>query len=150
MTEAQPKKVAKPGCCYIGAPEVFSLSLICEQVARAFGEHVCYLVGSATERADFRDVDVRLIIGDAKWEALFGNSQNGEISLFWSLINTAISEYIERRTGLNIDFQIQSMTTANGPLHKGGRRFPLGMYVGGEEADWHDLEYGAPLKRSAA
>lgn len=144
----EPKEL-KPGGCYIGAPEVFSLSLICDQVAKAFGEHVCYLVGSALQRPDYRDVDVRLIIGDAKWHALFGSNENGELSIFWSLICTSISEYIEKRTGLNVDFQIQSMTTANGALHGKRKRQPLGMYVSGDEPNWQTLEWNTKVLEGA-
>ena len=38
---------------------------------QAFGS-ICYLVGSATKRPDFRDVDVRMILDDEEFHALFG------------------------------------------------------------------------------
>ena len=125
--------------CYLGAPEVFSLGHICAFVSKAFGGDVCYLVGSALEKPDFRDVDVRLIMRDKKWRTLFGDAQDGQILPFWSLINTAISEYISKRTGLRIDFQIQSMSQANGKLHGGKRREALNVYIDSEGPDWKDI-----------
>jgi len=136
----------KPGGCYVGVPEIFSLGQVCEIVARAFGEHACYLVGSATERPDFRDVDVRLIMNDDKWHALFGSNDNGEILLFWSVINTALSEYIARRTGLRIDFQVQSMTQANGALHGKKPRHPLGIFIRDEAPEWSRIPWTSKPK----
>lgn len=135
---------------YVGAPEFFSLSLTLKPVVEAFGEHACYVVGSSLERPDHRDVDIRLILGDAKWEALFGTYPlSGELSLFWCLICTAISEYIEKRTGLNIDFQIQSMTQANGKAHGKKRREPVGCFVSGDEPEWQRLEWNVAPKGRA-
>jgi hypothetical protein len=136
MTEQRKKS------CYLGAPEVFSLGLICQAIARAFGEHACYLVGSCLERPDFRDVDVRLILGDLKWKTLFGDTNNGEVLTFWAVINTALSEYISKRTGLRIDFQIQSMTQANGKQHGDKPRHALGIFVDeAHEAKWAKLSW---------
>ena len=131
--------------CYLGAPEVFSLGQICSVVSHAFGEHCCYMVGSVLERPDFRDVDVRLIMGDRKWQMLFGEGDNGEILRFWSLINTAISEYIAKRTGLRIDFQIQSMTQANGKLHGKKPRQSVGVFIDMDhEPAWSISEWSDP------
>lgn len=131
--------------CYLGAPEVFSLGLICAQISKSFGEHCCYLVGSVLERPNFRDVDIRLILPDAKYETVFGTTY-AEGSLFWSLTCTAFSEYIEKRTGLNIDFQIQSSSKANGKQHGDKPREPLGLYPSGGEPLWRSLDYkDAPL-----
>ena len=122
--------------CYVGVPEVFSLGHCCNFIARAFGEHTCYLVGSAAERPDFRDVDVVLILPDTKWKALFGTIDNGEVLPFWSLMMTALSEYCAKRTGLRVDFKIQSMTQANGPSHEGKRRSPIGLLVDHNAPEW--------------
>ncbi len=132
----------KPGG-YVGVPEIFSLGHCCKFICDAFGEHTCYLVGSATERPDFRDVDVVLIIPDEKWKALFGTIDNGEVLPFWSLMMVALSEYIAKRTGLKVDFKVQSMTQANGSLHKGKVRHPIGLFVGHDAPEWTTKEWGS-------
>src|SRR4029077_18922075 len=56
---------------YIGAPACFALEQACQILRDAFGEYGIYLVGSALERADWRDVDVRYILSDEAFAALF-------------------------------------------------------------------------------
>ena len=90
---------------------------------------------------DYRDVDVVLIIPDEKWAALFGTCQNGEVMQFWSLLNTSLSEYISKRTGLRVDFKIQSMEQANGPQHEGKRRTPVGLFINHNEPEWTKKEW---------
>jgi UDP-glucose 4-epimerase len=60
MPDDKPKKF-----CYIGAPKVFLLEIACRLVNEAFGTFGCYVVGSCLERPDWRDVDVRFIMGAA-------------------------------------------------------------------------------------
>lgn len=152
MTEAvesqapqSPEPERRKKACYVGAPEVFSLGQVCEVIAHAFGEHACYLVGSCLQRPDYRDVDVRLILGDRKWQMLFGEGDNGEVLRFWSLINTALSEYIAKRTGLRIDFQIQSMTQANGKMHGKKPRQSVGVFIDMDhEPAWSLSEWSDP------
>ena len=89
---------------YLGGPEHRSLEHAVSFVEEAFGSKL-YLVGSATKSPDFRDVDVRMILDDEEFHGLFG--RGGGTSPFWSLLTVAISEYLERRTGLRVDFQVQ-------------------------------------------
>jgi hypothetical protein len=138
---APPDKKSSHRYCWVGAPEIFALEHVSSFVAHCFGEWCCYLVGSATQSRDFRDVDVRLILGDKKWHTLFGAGENGEVLPFWSLVNTAISEYMAKRTGLKIDFQIQSMSQANGEMHGKKRRNPLGAYVDTNAPKWSKLKW---------
>ena len=56
-------------------------------------------------------------------------------------LNTALSEYISKRTGLRIDFQIQSMTQANGPLHGKKPRHPLGIFLRDEAPEWSRIPW---------
>lgn len=126
--------------CYVGVPEVFSLGHCCQFICKAFGEYTCYLVGSATARPDFRDVDVVLIISDEKWKALFGSTDNGEVLPFWSLMMTSLSEYISKRSGLKIDFKVQSMSQANGKRHEGKLRTPIGLFIDGAAPEWTEKE----------
>ncbi len=80
-----------------------------------FGE-VPYLVGSALTSADYRDVDVRVILDDPDHAALAG-------ILKVSSLNVAVSLWGQKATGLPIDFQVQQMTEANRDFN--GRRHPI-------------------------
>ncbi|WP_199170525.1 hypothetical protein [Caulobacter sp. FWC2] len=113
---------------YIGAPACFALESACQDINRAFGGFGCYLVGSALERPDWRDVDVRLIMDDEEFDAEFPHTmKNGtwEFDPKWILLTVAISERLSKLTGLPVDFQFQPQTHAN-KVHK-GRRNALGM-----------------------
>jgi len=85
-----------------------------------------YLVGTVNERPDFRDVDVRLILPDDRFDALFGHSP-----ALWGAFCYATSRWLSADTGLPIDFQVQRQTEANekygektrNPLTGGLRRF---------------------------
>lgn len=112
---------------FIGAPEFFNLNHACQALTEAFGYNI-YLVGSALERRDFRDVDVRCILDDEDFARLFpacGNAPQHCAS--WSLLSAAISEWLRARTGLPIDFQFQAQTKAN--AENDGPRSALGLFV---------------------
>jgi hypothetical protein len=66
-----------------------------------------FLVGSALERADFRDVDIRLMLADSAFDAAWTDN------LKVRMTNRAVSTWGRVETGLPIDFQIQRMTEAN-------------------------------------
>jgi hypothetical protein len=128
MTDMVKKKKSN----YVGAPAIFTLEQECRLLTEAFGGFGCYLVGSALERPDWRDVDVRFIMEDAEFAILFPDAgQYWEQDARWLIINTAIAERLSRITGLPIDFQIQPQTQAN-ERHKGGRHC-LGMKIGKEK-----------------
>lgn len=98
---------------WIGAPEAFHLKNIACALNAAFGYHN-YLVGSALTKRDYRDVDIRCILPDGVFDRLFPNCQIGfQHNSFWSLTCAAISEWLAKRTGLPIDFQIQRQSYAN-------------------------------------
>jgi hypothetical protein len=90
---------------YLSPPEMFRLDLACAPIAEAFGGFCVYLVGSVTERRDFRDVDVRLILSDKKYARLV----RGVDPALFSLVTSA---YLRDASGLNVDFQVQQRTTA--------------------------------------
>ena len=92
----------------------------CIPVAEAF-DSPPYLVGSATEKPDYRDIDLRVILADEEFDHLFG----GRV-LLWSLVCLTIGQYLHSVTGLPIDFQIQRMTEAN-EKHPKTHRNPMGM-----------------------
>jgi hypothetical protein len=121
---------------YIGAPKVFALHAACQQINDAFGSFGCYLVGSALERPDWRDVDIRFIMPDDEFRKLFPDVHPGgcfwEYDPRWLLLITSISEHLSRVTGLPIDFQIQPQTFANENHNK--QRNAIGLRLGKPEA----------------
>jgi hypothetical protein len=117
---------------YIGVPAVFKLELACKHLNDAYGGFGCYVVGSALERPDWRDVDVVLILEDKQFRREFPNVQDFSTGLFefdtkWLLHTVALSEWLSAQTGLPIDFKIQPQTWANdrhpGKRHPHGLRF---------------------------
>lgn len=99
--------------------QMFLLDEACKPIEEAFGPYL-YLVGTAVERQEFRDVDVRLMLSDKKYAKLQRAIGDDGITF----LGLAIGEYLASRTGLPIDFQLQQQTTAN-EKHD-GRRNPVG------------------------
>ncbi|MBD3784579.1 MAG: hypothetical protein IE926_16790, partial [Micrococcales bacterium] len=48
------------------------LDLACSPIRRAFPSYGPVLVGSVNQRADYRDVDVRVILADKDFDRMFG------------------------------------------------------------------------------
>jgi len=119
---------AVPKANFIGAPECFALELACRDICDAFSGYGCYLVGSALQVRDWRDVDVRFIMEDAAFDALFPRATNNcwEQDTRWLLLTVSISEHLSKVTGLPVDFQFQRQSHANerhlGPRHAIGLR----------------------------
>lgn len=91
-------------------PQGILLQQFGDYVRDAFGE-VCYHVGSSLDKKDgWRDVDVRLILDDAKYQALgLGvDVKRTHHSRRWVAITLAWSAFGRQLTGLPIDFQIQA------------------------------------------
>lgn len=98
---------------WVGMPAVFKLQDFGSQVWSAFGEPP-YLVGSATYKRDWRDVDVRLILSDEEYEKQgFGHPHRTSTSHKWVAMCLAFSALGREMTGLPIDFQIQQMTESS-------------------------------------
>jgi hypothetical protein len=93
--------------CYLSTLELHELDEACAPFLSAFGTHP-YLVGSASQRPDFRDVDVRLILADDEFDALFAERKG-----LWALLSRLGSTYLRARTGLPVDFQVQRQSDAN-------------------------------------
>jgi hypothetical protein len=113
----EPEKTAKAS--YIGAPAVFKLEIACQLLREAFS-HVdsfgIYQVGSSLDRADWRDVDLRIILSDEAFKHLFphaGDHGAWEFDPLWLLLTVSISAWLKEQTGLPIDFQFQPQTWAN-------------------------------------
>lgn len=127
--EAKPAREPKRRSNYLPAPHYFALNQACTLIDRSFG--TCpYLVGSALERADYRDVDVRLILPDEQYDRWF-NGLNGTHDAYWTLLCLSISTWLREQTGLPVDFQIQRQTQANAEhgKHAGKKRNPLGIFL---------------------
>lgn len=122
---------------YVGAPACFELELACQQLSEAFGGFGCYLVGSALERPDWRDIDVRMILSDTEFDQLFPQCRERgtwEFNARWLVMTISISEWLRKRTGLPVDFQFQPQSHAN-ERHRGPRN-ALGLIFakGGSDA----------------
>lgn len=96
------------------------LNNACIPITEAFGGYP-YQVGSSLLRSDFRDVDVRTILMDEEFDALFY-----EKPMLWSLVCLSVSEYLSHAVGLPVDYQIQRASDANA-LESQTVRNPLGM-----------------------
>ena len=126
---AEPVAPKRKKGVYVGAPACFALELACKHLNKAFGVDESghagiYLVGSALQRPDWRDIDVRLMMDDASFQTLFPNAcltnAAWEFDARWAVMCVAISKWLSDQTGLPVDFQFQPMTFAN-ERHKGPR-----------------------------
>ena len=107
---------------HVGAPAIFAIDMAVRPIVEAFENVGCFLVGSAIERPDWRDIDLRLMMMDEDFAILFPNvgANHWEHDPRWLLMTTSISEHLSKVTGLPIDFQFQPMTRTN-EQHKGPR-----------------------------
>lgn len=109
---------------YLQQSEFERLEEWCRNVRKLFHSPP-YLVGSVTQRADYRDVDLRVVLADDEFDA------NWSDNIRVRLMNRAISIWGQQETGLPIDFQIQRMTEANAQFD--GSRNPMGI------RDWSQI-----------
>jgi len=107
---------------YLPRDALFALHTGCSEIKKSFQTVGVYLVGSAIDRPDYRDVDVRAIMRDEDFDATF----SGHGPRF-ALTCMALSAWLKNLTGLPIDFQFQRMSIAN-ERHK-GERHSLGYFV---------------------
>lgn len=99
---------------YLTVTEFFKLDSACVILWRAFGGMGgTYLVGSAMQKQNWRDVDVCTILDDAEFDRLFPVTNDFGENVQWKLFCIAISEYLSSVTGLPIDYKIQQQTRAN-------------------------------------
>lgn len=120
---------------YVPAPHFYRLNHACRTINDALpGGFGCYLVGSSLERRDYRDVDVRFIMGDDAFDRMFrveakdaDNGRAGWLNPYWSLLCVALSEWLSKESGLPVDFQIQRQTQAN--EQHDGMRSALGIFL---------------------
>lgn len=121
----QPKQKARAH--YLPADSLFGLHGTAQEVMRAYPDsYGVYLVGSSIERKDYRDVDVRCILGDEDFEREFPKNDDGLRPRFM-LACLSLSAWFRHVTGLPVDFQFQKQSVANAK-HRGPRN-ALGHYA---------------------
>lgn len=98
-------------------------------VNEAYG-HPCYLVGSALEDRNYRDIDVRIIMPNEEWHKWFGKLPYVE-NPRWMFFCMATSLYFRKATGLDVDFQVQREGWVQ-ETDKKKRRVLLGRRMNGE------------------
>ncbi|TIN76797.1 hypothetical protein [Mesorhizobium sp.] len=137
MSDELEKPATKKKASYVGVPAVFKLELACKHLNDAYDGFGCYVVGSALERPDWRDVDVVLILDDHAFAREFPSADlrggNFELDTKWLIHTVALSDWLKEQTGLPIDFKIQPQTWAN-ERHK-GMRHAKGMRVTRERSE---------------
>ncbi len=103
----------REGAVGVGMPAMLKLQRFGGVICDAFGT-LPYLVGSASERKDWRDVDVRLILSDADYERICGPLEHPHyLNDRWNAFCIAFASLGADMTGLPIDFQIDQQTEAN-------------------------------------
>jgi hypothetical protein len=116
---------------WIGAPEFFNLNQLCVILNYAF-DSTSYLVGSSLHKRDYRDVDIRCMMDDEKFDKMFpGMGGNPQHHALWSLMCSSISEWLSKRSGLPVDFQLQRTTDAN-KEYGGKMRNAIGLFYATE------------------
>lgn len=126
MSETDEKPDAKR-MHYVGWPGFIRLAQFGAVCYDAFGSYP-YLVGSATQHRNWRDVDVRLLMDDEEYARWFGERTEPQcLNAKWNAMCCAFAEYGSVVTRLPIDFQIDQRTWAN--EHYKGMRISL-AFVG--------------------
>lgn len=106
---------------YLTVGQQFNLEHACRMLSAAFGLRT-YLVGSALNRPDYRDVDLRCLLADEEYDVVIGTNTHR-----LKLLKTALSEWLASRTGLLVDFQFQRVSDANAEFE--GVRHPFGFPI---------------------
>jgi hypothetical protein len=105
--------------------DLYLLERACQPVWEGFDGHT-YLVGTAQNGGPYRDVDVRTILPDDEFDAIFGSRP-----ALWELVCFAVASLLAQQTGLPIDYQVQRRSEANEKYRQqdGHQRNPVGIGV---------------------
>jgi hypothetical protein len=109
----------------VGMPAWIMLNEYGRMLHQAFG---CYplLVGSALARKDPRDIDVRIVLDDDRYQRLVGKlDECDRAGTRWAMLCAAFSALGRQVTGLPIDFQLK--TAASAAPEAGYPRLPFGV-----------------------
>lgn len=118
-----PDEERKPILVGTGMPASILLDAFGQWVYDAFGE-TAYHVGSSMYGKQWRDVDVRVMLDDADFDAMFpGYKLYNQNDSKWAIVNAAMSALAQQQTGLPVDFQFQRVTDVN--ARYSGARNPL-------------------------
>ena len=110
----------------VGMPTQLLLNEFGSKIIDAFDEVPFHVGSSLWNKTGWRDVDVRLILDDEKYESMgFGDPRYYRQNKKWISMCLAFSLMGKYMTGLPIDFQIQQRTYANKNFK--GNRSVLGM-----------------------
>ena len=104
---------------FLTVSQQYDLNVACRPLA-AIG-YGTFHVGSSLEKPDYHDIDLRCMLPDEDFDRLFGCETGNRLL---PLANVAISEWVQARTGLPIDFQFQRASDANAQFK--GRRNSVG------------------------
>jgi hypothetical protein len=116
---------------YVGQPGLMLLEGACALLDDSFGP--CYAVGEALNQRSYRHVDVRMILPAERFAELFGGTyEQGSRTVRWNVMCSALTMYLQRASGLPIDFQIQS-TFWSVTRYPHTRRERLGHLIGGRD-----------------
>jgi len=98
----------------VGFPAHILLQEFGARLWDAFGEPPYHVGSSLTEKAGWRDVDVRLMLDAGKYAAMgLGDPDYPHHNPKWIALCLAFTELGKSMTGLPIDFQIQQTEKAN-------------------------------------
>ncbi|WP_433067436.1 hypothetical protein [Dactylosporangium sp. CS-033363] len=112
---------------YLGSPGLLLLNHVSVMLREAY-DVVPYLVGSSTLTRAWRDVDVRIMVPDLRFEQMFPGLRDPlHRNPLWSLHCGSVSLWMRDATGLPVDFQVQPVSYANA-LFGSKPRIPLGIY----------------------
>ena len=104
----------RPRASYLLLTDFERIEEWCRGIRILFGQPP-YMVGSVLHRKDYRDIDLRLMLPDKKFDREWRNP------IKVRLMNRAMSTWGQRETGLPIDFQIQRQSSANAKWPEDGR-----------------------------
>lgn len=136
--EGAAKVKERPKPIGVGMPAWLLLNEYGRMLHQAFG---CYpfLVGSALQRKDPRDIDVRIILEDTRYIMLVGKLEECDrAGTRWAMLCAAFSALGRQVTGLPIDFQLK--TEASAAPEGGYPRLPFGV-----SPVWHEVYDPLPV-----
>lgn len=114
--------------CGTGMPETTYLNAIGHWAREAWPSGTLVHVGSSAVSKTWRDVDLRMILPDAEFDALFpGYLAVGQNDARWAMLSAGCAELARRLTGLPIDWQFQRQSEADRRYK--GFRDPLDLHT---------------------